>query len=77
MNLSLLPLPPPPSPPHSDDHQILKWDFKSGDTTQVISLPEETFSTDIHWLPIGAAGSKKQSNQSDLFALACTDGQHS
>lgn len=71
---SLLPLTPSLL---SDDHLILKWDFKSGNTTQVVSLPKETFSTDIHWLPVGAAGSKKQSNQSDLFALACTDGQRS
>lgn len=57
-----------------DDHQILKWDFQSGETAQVVKLPKETFATDIHWFPAGAS-SKKQSNQSDLFVLACTDGK--
>ena len=87
---------------HSDDHQILKWDFKSGEATQVrlsgthlrdchtstfplfflfptvylqvVKLPKETYATDIHWFPPGVS-SKKTSNQSDLFVLACTDGQ--
>lgn len=83
---------------HSDDHQILKWDFQSGEATQarltpwctfqglphlidcslfyfqVVQLPKETYATDIHWFPPGVS-SKKTSNQSDLFVLACTDGQ--
>ena len=41
---------------------------------QVVQLPKETYATDIHWFPHGV-GSKKTSNQSDLFVLACTDGQ--
>ena len=76
---------------NSDDHQILKWDFQTGDTSlvsshicvsgllaytytaQVVQLPKDNYATDVHWFPQGA-GSKKQSNQSDLFVLACTDG---
>lgn len=56
-----------------DDHQILKWDFQTGDTSLVVQLPKDNYATDVHWFPQGA-GSKKQSNQSDLFVLACTDG---
>ena len=41
---------------------------------QVVQLPKETYATDIHWFPPGVS-SKKTSNQSDLFVLACTDGQ--
>ena len=41
---------------------------------QVVKLPKETYATDIHWFPPGVS-SKKTSNQSDLFVLACTDGQ--
>jgi len=40
----------------------------------VVQLPKETYATDIHWFPQGV-GSKKTSNQSDLFVLACTDGK--
>lgn len=40
---------------------------------QVVHLPKETYATDIHWLP--PTGSKKQTNQADLFVLACTDGK--
>ena len=36
-------------------------------------LPKDIYSTDIDWYPEGVSG-KKQSTQSELFALACTDG---
>ncbi|XP_064394634.1 intraflagellar transport protein 80 homolog [Halichondria panicea] len=52
----------------SDDHQILRWDFNSGETHQVVQLPQETYATDIHWVP---SGGKKR----ELFVLACTDGR--
>ena len=41
-----------------------------------MKLPKETYTTDIHWFPTSGVGSKKQSSQSDLFVLACTDGNH-
>ena len=43
---------------------------------KVVKLPKETYATDIHWFPAAGVGNKKQSNQSDLFVLACTDGMY-
>ena len=40
---------------------------------QVAKLPKDVYCTDIHWFP-GIPGKKQASNQSELFALACTDG---
>ena len=34
----------------------------------MVQLPQETYATDIHWVP---SGGKKR----ELFVLACTDGR--
>ena len=41
----------------------------------VAKLPQDVYCTDIHWYPAAAVGTKKQSVQSELFVLACTDGE--
>lgn len=62
--------------PYRDDHQILKWDFKSGETTQVAPLNKGTYVTQIDWLPVtGGGGARKPSGQPELFVLTCTDGK--
>ena len=42
---------------------------------QLVSLPKDTFATDINWLPSGANSRGRQHGQSEVFVLACTDGR--
>ena len=42
--------------------------FKPHPLLQVVQLPNETYATDIHWLPSKKTGS-------EMFVLACTDGR--
>ncbi len=59
----------------ADDHNLLRWNLVSGETSNLASLPETLFPTDIHWYPRGLGGtSKKAANSSDLFVLTATDG---
>lgn len=59
----------------SDDHSILKWNVLADEVLTVAKLPQDVYCTDIHWYPAAAVGTKKQSVQSELFVLACTDGK--
>ncbi|XP_041850740.1 intraflagellar transport protein 80 homolog [Melanotaenia boesemani] len=57
----------------SEDHQILKWNLLTNETSLVVRLPEEIYPVDLHWFP-KTAGGKKQS-QADTFVLTSTDGK--
>ncbi|KAJ8030563.1 Intraflagellar transport protein 80-like [Holothuria leucospilota] len=58
----------------SDDHQILRWNLLSDETTTLAKLPNEIYATDIHFFPRGLGGKGKQT-QADVFVLAATDGK--
>lgn len=57
----------------SDDHQILKWNPVSNETTRVLKLPDDVYPLDLHWFPRGIGG-KKQS-QAESFVLTSSDGK--
>nr|XP_002194885.4 intraflagellar transport protein 80 homolog isoform X2 [Taeniopygia guttata] len=57
----------------SDDHQILKWNPVTCETTRVLKLPEDVYPIDLHWFPRGVGG-KKQS-QAESFVLTSSDGK--
>ncbi|XP_071838228.1 intraflagellar transport protein 80 homolog [Apostichopus japonicus] len=59
----------------SDDHQILKWNLVSDETSTLAKLPNEIYATDIHFFPRALGGKGKQS-QADVFVLAATDGKY-
>ena len=40
-----------------------------------MSLPKETFATDISWLPSTLSRGRQQPGLSEVFVLACTDGK--
>lgn len=57
----------------ADDHQLVRWNLLTGETTVVASLAESLFPTDLHWFPRGIGD--KKSGGADLFALASTEGK--
>lgn len=57
----------------SDDHQIMKWNLLTSETTRVVKLPDEIYPIDLHWLP-RSIGGKKQS-QAESFVLTSSDGK--
>lgn len=57
----------------SEDHQILKWNLLTSETTLVVRLPEDIYPVDLHWFP-KTVGGKKQ-NQTEIFVLTSTDGK--
>uniref|UniRef100_A0A8V0X4F0 Intraflagellar transport 80 n=1 Tax=Gallus gallus TaxID=9031 RepID=A0A8V0X4F0_CHICK len=57
----------------SDDHQILKWNLLTSETSRVVKLPDDTYPIDLHWLP-RSVGGKKQS-QAESFVLTSSDGK--
>uniref|UniRef100_A0A7N8WUE9 Intraflagellar transport 80 homolog (Chlamydomonas) n=1 Tax=Mastacembelus armatus TaxID=205130 RepID=A0A7N8WUE9_9TELE len=57
----------------SDDHQILKWNLLTSETSLVVKLQEDIYPIDLHWFP-KTVGSKKQS-QAEIFVLTSTDGK--
>ncbi|NWR97117.1 IFT80 protein, partial [Motacilla alba] len=57
----------------SDDHQIMKWNPVTSETTRVLKLPEDVYPLDLHWFP-RAVGGKKQS-QAESFVLTSSDGK--
>ncbi|NXD38409.1 IFT80 protein, partial [Copsychus sechellarum] len=57
----------------SDDHQIMKWNPVTSETTRVVKLPDEVYPLDLHWFPRGTGG-KKQS-QAESFVLTSSDGK--
>lgn len=58
----------------SEDHQILKWNLLTSETSLVVRLPEEIYPIDLHWFP-KTVGSKKQT-QAEIFVLTSTDGKY-
>ncbi|XP_055013353.1 intraflagellar transport protein 80 homolog [Boleophthalmus pectinirostris] len=57
----------------SEDHQILKWNLLTSETSLVAKLPDDFYPIELHWFP-KTLGSKKQ-NQADIFVLTSTDGK--
>uniref|UniRef100_U3JF83 Intraflagellar transport 80 n=1 Tax=Ficedula albicollis TaxID=59894 RepID=U3JF83_FICAL len=57
----------------SDDHQIMKWNPVTSETTRVVKLPDDVYPLDLHWFPRGIGG-KKQS-QAESFVLTSSDGK--
>ncbi|XP_039985978.1 intraflagellar transport protein 80 homolog [Xiphias gladius] len=57
----------------SEDHQILKWNLLTSETSLVVKLPEDIYPIDLHWFP-KTVGGKKQT-QAEIFVLTSTDGK--
>ncbi|KAJ6669441.1 hypothetical protein lerEdw1_008251 [Lerista edwardsae] len=55
----------------SDDHQIMKWNLLSGETTQVVKLPDDIYPIDLHWFPKNVGG--KRQTQAESFVLTSSD----
>ncbi|KAM4743150.1 intraflagellar transport protein 80 homolog isoform 2-T2 [Anableps anableps] len=57
----------------SEDHQILKWNLLTNETSLVVRLPEDIYPIDLNWFP-KTVGAKKQT-QAEISALTSTDGK--
>ncbi|XP_071377336.1 intraflagellar transport protein 80 homolog [Centroberyx affinis] len=57
----------------SEDHQILKWNLLTSETSLVVKLQEDIYPIDLHWFP-KTVGGKKQT-QAEIFVLTSTDGK--
>lgn len=57
----------------SEDHQILKWNLLTSETSQIAKLPDDFYPIDLHWFP-KTVGIKKQT-QAETFVLTSTDGK--
>lgn len=57
----------------SEDHQILKWNLLTSETSLVVKLPEDIYPIDLQWFP-KTIGGKKQI-QAEIFVLTGTDGK--
>ncbi|KAM9696733.1 intraflagellar transport protein 80 homolog isoform 2-T4 [Dama dama] len=57
----------------SDDHQIVKWNLLTGETSQIVKLPDDIYPIDLHWFP-KSLGIKKQT-QAEIFVLTSSDGK--
>ncbi|KAB0356811.1 hypothetical protein FD754_000967 [Muntiacus muntjak] len=57
----------------SDDHQIVKWNLLTGETSQIVKLPDDIYPIDLHWFP-KSLGVKKQT-QAEIFVLTSSDGK--
>uniref|UniRef100_A0AC11DR17 Intraflagellar transport 80 n=1 Tax=Ovis aries TaxID=9940 RepID=A0AC11DR17_SHEEP len=55
----------------SDDHQIVKWNLLTGETSQIVKLPDDIYPIDLHWFP-KSLGIKKQT-QAEIFVLTSSD----
>lgn len=56
----------------SEDHQILRWNLLTNETTLVVRLPDDIYPLDLHWFPKAVAGKKQ--NQAEIFVLSSSDG---
>uniref|UniRef100_A0A7M4EL33 Intraflagellar transport protein 80 homolog n=1 Tax=Crocodylus porosus TaxID=8502 RepID=A0A7M4EL33_CROPO len=56
----------------SDDHQIMKWNLLTSETTPVAKLPD-IYPIDFHWFP-RSVGGKKQTH-AENFVLTSSDGK--
>ncbi|XP_077396712.1 intraflagellar transport protein 80 homolog isoform X2 [Festucalex cinctus] len=57
----------------SEDHQLLRWNLLSSETTLVVKLPDDFYPIDLHWFP-KTVGGKKQT-PAEIFVLTSTDGK--
>ncbi|XP_030350764.1 intraflagellar transport protein 80 homolog isoform X2 [Strigops habroptila] len=57
----------------SDDHQIMKWNLLTSETTRLVKLPDDIYPIDLHWFP-RSIGGKKQSH-AESFVLTSSDGK--
>ncbi|XP_062068405.1 intraflagellar transport protein 80 homolog isoform X4 [Lepus europaeus] len=57
----------------SDDHQIVKWNLLTSETSQIVKLPDDIYPIDLHWFP-KSFGVKKQT-QAESFVLTSSDGK--
>ncbi|XP_070365859.1 intraflagellar transport protein 80 homolog isoform X1 [Equus asinus] len=57
----------------SDDHQIVKWNLLTSETSQIVKLPDDIYPIDLHWFP-KSLGIKKQT-QAENFVLTSSDGK--
>ncbi|XP_064241171.1 intraflagellar transport protein 80 homolog isoform X2 [Passer domesticus] len=57
----------------SDDHQVMRWNPVSSETSRVLKLPQDVYPIDLHWFP-RATGGKKQP-QAESFVLTSSDGK--
>ncbi|KAG8445234.1 hypothetical protein GDO86_010132 [Hymenochirus boettgeri] len=57
----------------SDDHQILKWNLLTGETSLVVKLSDDIYPIDLHWFPKNI-GNRKQT-QAEMFVLTSSDGK--
>ncbi|XP_007946963.1 intraflagellar transport protein 80 homolog [Orycteropus afer afer] len=57
----------------SDDHQIVKWNLLTSETSQIVKLPDDIYPIDLHWFP-KTLGIKKQT-QAESFVLTSSDGK--
>ena len=56
-----------------DDHQVLRWNLLTNESSLLAKLPDDVYPTSMHWFP--KAGASKKGNASDVFALSSTDGK--
>jgi len=56
-----------------DDHQILRWNLLTNESSLVVKLNDDVYPTDMQWFP--KSGASKKGSASDVFALSSTDGQ--
>lgn len=56
-----------------DDHQILRWNLLTNESSLVVKLNDDVYPTDMQWFP--KAGASKKGSTSDVFALSSTDGK--
>lgn len=57
----------------SDDHQIVKWNLLTSETSLIVKLPDDIYPIDLHWFP-KSLGIKKQT-QAESFVLTSSDGK--
>nr|XP_019943476.1 PREDICTED: intraflagellar transport protein 80 homolog isoform X2 [Paralichthys olivaceus] len=57
----------------SEDHQLLKWNLLTSETSLVVKLSDDIYPIDLHWLPKTTGG--KRQPQAEIFALTSTDGK--
>ncbi|CAB1347800.1 unnamed protein product [Coregonus sp. 'balchen'] len=58
----------------SEDHQILRWNLLTSETSLVVKLQEDLFPIDLHWFP-KTVGGKKQSQAEIFFHLVSKTGR--
>jgi len=56
-----------------DDHQVVRTNQLTAETTSVLQLAKDVFATDLHWFPKGIGGKKQ--GPSEVYVLTSTDGK--